>query len=159
MAGRAGSPGGLSMPGSPLDVGNFFSDLMHTPSRERSPSMLDYGEGTRAVLVKDESSAEVGGSGESGLPQLKEEPELEAVMGDMCDEDRGGSAAGRDDQQPQTTGDVVVLPCGANFQDEKLLSVLPSSCLPSCSHLCELSCLCCAPSPQLVGIFLFSYWW
>jgi hypothetical protein len=61
------------------------------------------------------------------------------------------SGSGASSKMPRPDGgggcrDVVVLPCGANFQDEKLLSVLPSSCLPSFFHLCELSCLCCAPS-------------
>lgn len=131
MAGQDGTPSGLSLPGSPLDLGNFFCDFTHP--HERSPAMVgDPCVGASAIQgdanvdastfrVGDELGAEVCVSVEGGLPILKKEPQSEA---DMCDEDRDGNSTGLEDQQHPPTGDVVVLPGDADGQEGKLHSVM-----------------------------------
>jgi len=87
----------MSIPGSPLDVGNFFSDLMHTPrsSREMTPGTMFETDGSgvaagsaaggmgaaagrKMVLpsdIKIECSFESARDCQQRLPQLKEEAE------------------------------------------------------------------------------------
>jgi hypothetical protein len=132
------SPGGLSVPGSPLDVGNFFSDLMHTASsRERSPAVLGdelgLGKQDGHMLIKGEDAG--GGLGATAcggrLPKLKEEPESRAGMGYIGDGDEDDVVENEDAAGLPPADAVVIVPGEADSHDGKPQSVRtlrPSPC-------------------------------
>ena len=127
-----------SLPGSPLDVGNFFCDALQPGSREASIS-LDLSDEGASQQGAGERSARAGGAGagagglgaagprdahgERRLPQLKEEEgEGADAAAAALDKDEGWTGADAA-HRGAPTGDVVHVPAGPSDHGDHMRSV------------------------------------
>ena len=122
VAACEGGGGEFSMPGSPLDVGNFFSDMMYTGSNDFSSPSEDAARSSSASQKPGDSWMEPGPEGilgrERQLPMFKEEPRDDATASTWSDIPVARAPSDGEKMEAQAPiGDIVHIPGGPEDQN------------------------------------------